>query len=183
MAATAIELWDSSRSAERTLATAYCAKLGLDPAADMLRFNLSSRPVGAPSISSLPAVVFPFFSDIDAGKTIVGVERHFLDPDTGEFVRQDFVGSATAGYWLVRPLAQQNFTGTLCVTQGVDRALKLGRQMNCVTAAVHDLASLRSMTFAPGIYQISIDGEGLDEGTVRDILGGLRAKAYLCSVF
>ncbi|MEM7664462.1 MAG: hypothetical protein AAF250_01270 [Pseudomonadota bacterium] len=178
MLASARDIWASSIPAARTLGLPYLEQLGCDLDDRSVRFNLSCHPVGAARGRTAPAVIFAF----RAGDRIVGVERHFIDPDLGSLVSRDFVGVTSQGCWLTGSLrinATDRSFGMVCITQGIERALDIASNTGMVCAALQDLSAAKNIVFPDYVYMVCIDGQGLEHEIHEVISYKLRTKAYI----
>ena len=177
MQATIDNLWKSSRPVNGTLGRAYAERLGCTFNADWVRFNLAMQASGAQKGKAYPALLFGFWS----ADRLVGIEKHFLDPDDGHLVGTEFVGMQGLGCWFTRPPVTDPLEtgfGTVCLTLNVERALEIERETGLVCAAVKDFCSARLLVFPSPLFCLAIDTNDMDAGVFANIEIGIRGRAY-----
>ncbi|MBV7267534.1 DUF7146 domain-containing protein [Erythrobacter ani] len=179
--ASAERLWESSVSTERTIADDYLRQLGASQNVNSVRFNIACQPTNFARGRKFPAALFGFRN---IRGDLLGVERHFLDPDTGEVLSRDYIGRSSFAYWFTARFDEPQgfpFVGTMCVTQGIERALELSNQTGCICGAVLDIPLLNDMTAPADIYEVCFDDENIESALLAKIMLAFRGRAYVTS--
>jgi hypothetical protein len=111
-------IWDQALDVRGTLAERYLGRRHLLPPPSDIRFHPRCPYLPRPRTVFEPALLVA----VREGRTLLAIQRIFLDPTTADYVRKVMLGAPAAGAWRGR-----GFASTLAIAEGFETAEAFAR--------------------------------------------------------